>query len=506
MTIDQTESERQLHRVLYVIKLLRATVLHVGLAALGAILYFVAGIENAYPMATAFIQAARAQAIDQHLNERTSLAWGYALAVLLIFAAALVLLVWIYRALTSVNRRALRVQAIVMLVLAAIALRAGTANMAFAFRELTPAFVILAVASVAMTAVVVPVNVAIALLRVSRLEERSSFVATLDSRLAPTWLAYLAKLLDLPRTPLRTPRTLGAFALAFAGALLMIASLMYLVGVGGASNTLATLEIIARHDLLEDAVRVASSEALRIWLLLPCALVGVKVAALLQSLAKRLGGLSLSDVIKTPDDRFVLYLRPFDLDQVILPRPRLSLGNRFFSFRPYPVRIEEELFDVADGYLPLIAIGKPGTAGGARGGLAYRTFLDDSDWQAFATERIRRAYRIVLVVEESPGVRWEIDRILADGAVDKTLFFFQPSVGRSAGSTLAETMMLDALRRSGAVAQSFEFASKPIGFYFHTGQLVEIVNENWSATSYRTAFSHFLAESAARRPQPAGAF
>jgi hypothetical protein len=82
-----------------------------------------------------------------------------------------------------------------------------------------------------------------------------------------------------------------------------------------------------------------------------------KGCGLAASTAKRLGGLSISDVLKRPDDPFLLYLR-VDTDDVVLPTPRLSAAQPFLSFRPFPVRVEEELFDVADGYRPLIAVGK----------------------------------------------------------------------------------------------------------------------------------------------------
>jgi len=78
-----------------------------------------------------------------------------------------------------------------------------------------------------------------------------------------------------------------------------------------------------------------------LWLLL--ALVGVKVESLLQLTAKRLGGLGVSDVIKKSDERFVLYVRPFDSDDVILPKPRPPLLSRLFSFTPFPVRIDQDL-------------------------------------------------------------------------------------------------------------------------------------------------------------------
>jgi hypothetical protein len=87
------------------------------------------------------------------------------------------------------------------------------------------------------------------------------------------------------------------------------------------------------------------------------------------------------------------------------------------------VRIEEELFDVADGYRPLIAIGKPGGAKPIQGGVAYRTYLDDSEWQTYVAERIRRAERIVMVVAKTDGVRWEFERIINEGALSKTQFF-----------------------------------------------------------------------------------
>jgi hypothetical protein len=160
------------------------------------------------------------------------------------------------------------------------------------------------------------------------------------------------------------------------------------------------------------------------------------------------------------------------------------------------VRIEEELFDVADGYRPLIAIGKPGAAGSARGGVAYRTFLDDSEWQQFVAERIQRAHRIVMVIKDTPGVRWEVERILAEGAAAKTLFFFHPEAREPTAGMAARSMVVHWLEQAALLPREFEFASVPVGFYFQDGAVVELANANWSATSYRTAFSHFLAESA----------
>src|SRR5262249_45586716 len=45
--------------------------------------------------------------------------------------------------------------------------------------------------------------------------------------------------------------------------------------------------------------------------------------------------------------------------------------TRLLSLRPFPARIEDELFDVTDGYRPLIAIGNPSKSGEQLGGMAY---------------------------------------------------------------------------------------------------------------------------------------
>src|SRR5438046_2157918 len=95
-TIDQTASELELHRVLYVIKFLRAIVLHVILIVVAALLYFLTGVHNAYPLASAFIQALLAQAVASR-REYGPLG-GLLFPILLVAAlvAALAFLVWMY--------------------------------------------------------------------------------------------------------------------------------------------------------------------------------------------------------------------------------------------------------------------------------------------------------------------------------------------------------------------------------------------------------------------------
>jgi hypothetical protein len=270
--------------------------------------------------------------------------------------------------------------------------------------------------------------------------------------------------------------------------------MMHLLTLGGASNFLSALVIVCELDAKADCMALSSAWTWKIPLTLLLAAAGIKGAAWLQSAAKRLGGLSVSDVLRRPADSFVLYLRPFDTDEVILPTPRLPLLSSLFSFRPFPVRIEEELFDVADGYRPLIAVGKPGGRQATPGGVAYRAYLDDSAWQVFVADKIQRAQRIVLLMKNSEGVRWEIERVIAAGAAFKTLFLFDPAMTASDEWETLEGTVVQLLQGIGAAPMGLDFNERPIGFYFQHGALVQIINANRTATSYRTAFSHFLAE------------
>ncbi|HEV2841519.1 MAG TPA: hypothetical protein VGW39_09365 [Chthoniobacterales bacterium] len=490
-TIDQSASEVQLHRVLYILKFQRGQVIHFLLTALAALLLIFAGIDGVYPVASNFVHALQALSI-QVQDGPVGLA-GYWIVFSLLFVGVLSLLIWIYRSITNVRRIALRFQAVLVLIMCLSSVNTKWPELKFAFENLSTEFAVLAAVSAGSFLLVLPVSVAIALWGVSRCPERSSLLATLDSRLAPNLWVYLNKLLDLPRTPLRTIPTAAAYVLSLVGTILLIASVMHLFSLGGLANTLGLLAMACTDEVMPECIAQSSVWARQTLLSMLVALVGLKIAGFLQSTAKRLGVLGVSDVIKKPNDRFVLYLRPFDADNVILPKPRLPLLSRLFSFTPYPVRIEQELFDVADGYRPLIAGGKPGEKN-MRGDVAYRAYLADSEWQEYVTAKIRAADRIVMVLKNTDGVRWEFDRLIGEGAIMKTLYLFDPAVRKPEEWETIEKMVRPMLQNAGVALEGVALKPQLIGFFFQKGNLVEIINTNRTATSYRTAFSHFLAE------------
>jgi hypothetical protein len=160
------------------------------------------------------------------------------------------------------------------------------------------------------------------------------------------------------------------------------------------------------------------------------------------------------------------------------------------------VHIEEELFDVTDGYLPLIAVGRPGGGQELTGGLAYRDYLKDENWQTYVRDKILAADSIVILLNSTGGVLWELENVLRHSAFAKTIFLIDPRAKDNEVWQNLTKRIIPIFVKAGVLAPDFQFAGHPIGFYFSRDGLVEIENTNWSATSYRTALSHYLSERA----------
>jgi hypothetical protein len=261
------------------------------------------------------------------------------------------------------------------------------------------------------------------------------------------------------------------------------------------------VELVRDEIKLKDRDRpllVTQSSALAkqtgLWLIL--AFIGIRLAVLLQTSARKLSSLSVGKALGDSKQRYILYLRSFTADEIILPKPRLPLLSKVFSLRPFPVHVEEELFDVTDGYLPLIAVGRPGGSQEMTGGLAYRDYLKDENWQTYVREKILAADSIVILLNSTGGVLWELENVLCHSAFAKTVFLIDP---RAKDNELWQNLtkrIIPIFAKAGVLAPDFQFAGHPIAFYFSRDRLVEIENTNWSATSYRTALSHYLSERA----------
>jgi hypothetical protein len=489
ISLNQTESEKRLHRILYYVKVLRLLFLNFVLTFLAIALYMAFGITGLYPMAEDQINSIRPH-MDQ--PERYSYILGFVVICLLLGF----FFVWLYISIIRVWRRSLKAQTIFYVICMPVVLYFGFGKQfLFSYNYLDPLFTILFGIYVAFN-LWWGADISIGIWKVSTSPEVYSFVAIQDPHLTKGIWTRFNKLLDLPRTPLRSWRTGFAYLLSLGSSILLIECLAYFTTFGSVSSKFN--QLYSECDLENMPLCAMHSSALAkqigLWLIL--AFIGIQLAILVQSSARKLGSLSVGKALGDSKQRYILYLRSFTADEIILPKPSLPLLSKVLSPRPFPVHIEEELFDVTDGYLPLIAVGRPGESQKLTGGLAYREYLKDENWQTYVREKILAADSIVLLLNSTGGVLWELESVLSHSASSKTVFLIDP---RAKDNELWQNLtkrIIPMFATAGVLTPDFQFAGHPIGFYFSGDGLVEVENTNWSATSYRTALSHYLSERA----------
>src|SRR5215472_5870995 len=133
ITLNQTESEKRLNRILYYVKVLRASILGFILTFLAFGLYMAFGITALYPEISRAIDSARAT-----LDSNT-----IAVLVISIFLLAVGFSVWLYMSITRVWRKSLKAQSIFGVILILFYPFALALQFPFSYNHLDPLFTVL---------------------------------------------------------------------------------------------------------------------------------------------------------------------------------------------------------------------------------------------------------------------------------------------------------------------------------------------------------------------------
>lgn len=110
----------------------------------------------------------------------------------------------------------------------------------------------------------------------------------------------------------------------------------------------------------------------------------------------------------SPDD--ILYLRPFHVDDQYTSQVEYA-GNSYNSIESVICRM------LTDSGHP-VAIGKPGETLQPLG--AHRVYAADDEWKKKVTQYLEHSRCVILYVDFTPGVKWEIETSLA-GYADKLI-------------------------------------------------------------------------------------
>ena len=154
---------------------------------------------------------------------------------------------------------------------------------------------------------------------------------------------------------------------------------------------------------------------------------GPFIGGYLLSFARRQVRWSVDELLEADERAPILFLRAFKDDQVRLGDVKLTLLGRAGRWLEVFANLDRLLLDEATAYGPVVAIGNPGDTFPPYG--AARGYFDDKTWQAAVADLARRARAIVVCVDRTEGVWWEVAHIAKLGYLPKTLFLVHPKYG-----------------------------------------------------------------------------
>jgi len=143
-----------------------------------------------------------------------------------------------------------------------------------------------------------------------------------------------------------------------------------------------------------------------------------------QWLLRRLLRFSL-DALQEVDTRApVLFLRAFKDDQVPLKPARLSLFGRVLELGRRPNSLDQLLLEEATPIGPVVGLGNPDDKRPPYG--AARGYFDHKTWQEAVADLTNNAILIVICIDDSAGIWWEIEHLVGRRHLHKTLFLLHP--------------------------------------------------------------------------------
>jgi hypothetical protein len=196
-----------------------------------------------------------------------------------------------------------------------------------------------------------------------------------------------------------------------------------------------------------------------------------------------------------------LFLRAFGDDQVQLAQPHFwLLGRLLEGWRQAP--LDAVLLEEGTPYGPVVALGNPKDPippyGSARGYFNYET------WQDGVSRLADEAAAIVICLDDTDGVWWEIDNLLATQHFSKTLFLFHPKHAHDAAGAVFLARLVERMPASAAMAHSGG-AQVPLGFFVDfSGRINVARSPSFSGVAYLLMLRWFLRTRFDTHPLPLG--
>lgn len=157
-------------------------------------------------------------------------------------------------------------------------------------------------------------------------------------------------------------------------------------------------------------------------------------ARFVRTLSRRKLRLTAQEMLSQDPRPPVLFLRPFRDDQLSFGVDQPSSMVRMLNAGRLPQKLDHLLIEDATQYGPVVGLGRPEDPSAPYG--AARLYSDHDSWQEQVIALACEARAIVVVIDASPGLTWELEMIASDtDLLSRTLFLWHPHLER--GPTLS---------------------------------------------------------------------
>jgi hypothetical protein len=228
-------------------------------------------------------------------------------------------------------------------------------------------------------------------------------------------------------TSLSIVRLLRSHVPQHTDGLIVVVGTVCLVLIGSDLSTLARSLAACTPQSCKPIVPMDFAEASLLWVTWQAFAFGNTVSSPLRrarSIVRNALLQSASEVLARSSLPPVLYLRSFsEEEQKIVPDLRALTHP--LSLDHIHVRIEDVVCEVISAVGPLIAFQNPLSPRLLPG--ASREIVRDGDWQPLVSEYLQRSQLVVCLVGTSPGITWELRRIIALGLQDRVILVFPPA-------------------------------------------------------------------------------
>ena len=134
--------------------------------------------------------------------------------------------------------------------------------------------------------------------------------------------------------------------------------------------------------------------------------------------------ISANELIASDARKPVLFLRAFADDQVELPAASLGFLGTLLSLGRHRKTFDELLVEEGTLYGPVVALGNPKDKVPPYG--VARGYFQNAEWKKAVSDLARDSALIVLCIDDTESVWWEVEHIFQNGYADKTLFVLPP--------------------------------------------------------------------------------